>query len=460
MLDAHRIDQFKDTESQGGITDIKLWLTVNRIVELKAMVKDDPVPVELEGWVWQFRKQGKLAFVELFDGSTWKIVQVTLKKNKLPENKFDLIDEIYRGAALRIKGQLKADGRAPHGIEVLAEDMDVIHPSNEEFDQQVPQDAGVDVRLNKRHIVIRSPKTSAILKLRSHILKYTRDYFYSRGAEEVTPPTIVEAQAEGGAELFEIKYFDRKAYLTQSSQLYLEAAIFSLGNVFCILPSYRAEKSRTRRHLTEYTHIEGEYAFMDFEGLKEYLEDYIIYLMEQIKENDSDILELFGKTLEVPSKPFPRVSYKEAIEKLKELGHDIPYGTDISDAPERDLVNHYGVPIILEHFPTDMKPFYHKINEDDPSITNSADFIFPNLGEIIGCGERETDIDSMLDRMAKMDPPVNPEEYYWYMDLRRYGSIPHSGFGLGLERFLVWILDLDHIRDATLFPRLMNRVSP
>jgi len=433
---------------------------VNRIVELIDMVKEDPVPVTLEGWVWQFRKQGKLAFIELFDGSTWKIVQVTAKKNKLPENKFEALGKIYRGASLKIKGSLKADGRAPYGIEVLAEDIDVIHPSKEEFDQQVPQDAGIDVRLNKRHIVLRSPKSSAILKLRSHILKYSREFFYSRGAEEVTPPTIVETQAEGGAELFEIKYFDRKAFLTQSSQLYLESAIYSLGNVFCILPSFRAEKSRTRRHLTEYTHVEGEYAFMEFEGLKDYLEDYIIYMITQIKENDSDILDLFEKKVEIPSKPFPRVAYNEAIEKLKELGHEIEYGEDISDAPERDLVNYYGVPIILEHFPTSMKPFYHKINEEDPSITNSADFIFPNLGEIIGCGERETDIESMIDRMAKMDPPVSPDEYYWYMDLRRYGSVPHSGFGLGLERFLVWILDLEHIRDATLYPRLMNRLSP
>ena len=295
--------------------------------------------ITLAGWVWQIRKQGKLVFIDLFDGSTYKTLQTTVKKNKLESNNFDAIAKLYRGASIQIFGTLKEDQRAPYGYEVLAKKVDIIHPSSEEYDQLVPPDAGPDVKLSKRHILIRGPKTSSILRMRSRVLQYSREFFFSRGAEEVSPPTIVEAQAEGGAELFEIQYFDRKAYLTQSSQLYLETAIFALRDVFCVLPSYRAEKSRTRRHLTEYTHVEGEYAFMDYEGLIDYLEDYIIHVLTRIKENDKDLLALFDREdLQVPSKPFPRVTYDEALKMLDEMGHHIEYGEDISDAPERALV--------------------------------------------------------------------------------------------------------------------------
>ncbi len=428
-----------------------------KIVDLDKHVGKEIV---IAGWIWQIRKQGKLIFIEMFDGSTYKTLQLTVKKNVLESPDFSDVAGLYRGASLFAKGELKEDKRAKYGFELLVKTIEILHPSAEEFDQLVPPDAGADTKLSKRHIVIRGPRTSSILRLRAKVLQYSREFFNSRGAVEVTPPTIVEAQAEGGAELFEIQYFNRKAYLTQSSQLYLETAIFSLRDVFCILPSYRAEKSRTRRHLTEYTHVEGEYAFMDFEGLLDYLEDYIIYVLKKVKENDKELLDLFGRNLEIPTKPFPRVTYKEALEILKEKGIEIEYGEDISDAPERTLVEHFGVPIILCHFPTKMKPFYHKINEKNPEVTNSADFIFPGLGEIIGSGERETDIESMLERMKSMDPPLNPDDYYWYMDLRKYGSVPHSGFGLGLERFVQWILGLDHIREATLYPRMLNRISP
>ncbi len=414
----------------------------------------------VEGWIWQKRTQGKLIFIEFFDGSTFKTLQLTIKKNSLKSPHFDSLKNLYRGASLKATGKVKEDPRAKYNMEMSVVELEIFDTSTEDYDQLLPEGAGIETQLNKRHLVIRGPKTSAILRLRSHIVQYFREFFYSRNAEEVTPPTIVEAQAEGGSELFEIKYFKDKAYLTQSSQLYLETAIFSLRDVFCILPSFRAEKSRTRRHLTEYTHIEGEYAFMDFAGLKEYLEDLIIFVLNKVKQNDQEILDFFEIDLKVPQKPFPRVSYSEALEILQMKGITVKFGEDISDAPERELVNHFGVPIILEQFPVSMKPFYHKINLEKPEVTNSADFIFPNLGEVIGCGERETDLESMKDRMNKMDPPVDQDDYYWYLDLRRYGSVPHSGFGLGLERFVQWVLNLEHIRDTTLYPRTINRISP
>ncbi|OLS26195.1 MAG: Asparagine--tRNA ligase [Candidatus Heimdallarchaeota archaeon LC_2] len=431
-------------------------ITLTKLNQLKDFLGKE---VELDVWVLNKRKQGKkLCFLTLFDGTA--TLQATLKKNNIGE-KFDLIDEFYRGASLSLKGKILEDNRAPEGYELQVNDFKIIHPSSETYDQEITPESGPDVMLSKRHIAIRGPKTSSVLRLQSHVLKYLREYFYQFDLEEVYPPLIVEAQAEGGSELFEIKYFDRIAYLTQSSQLYLETAIFALRDVFCILPSFRAEKSRTRRHLTEYRHVETEHAFMDFERLLEFIENMIKYVVRRVTENDQDILKMWERDLQLLTKPFIRISYDDALILLKkEYDIDIIYGEDISDAPERQLVDHFGYPVILQYFPKESKPFYHKIDPDNPKFTRSADFLFPICGELIGSGERETDTESMLERMKMMDPPPDPDEYYWYMDLRKYGSVPHSGFGMGLERLLQWLLGLDHIRDATLFPRTMNRLSP
>ena len=433
---------------------------VLNIVELFNFVDKTVISASIKGWVWHIRKQGNLIFLDLYDGTTWKILQVICNKKKMEKDSFEQISSIFRGASIIIQGEIIDDIRAPHGKEMKATSVEVIHPSQDTYDQLVPSDAGTETRLNKRYIAIRSPKTANILRVRDKVLRYTREFFSARGAIEVTPPTIVQAQAEGGGELFEVNYFNQKAYLTQSSQLYLETAIFALKNVFSILPSYRAEKSRTRRHLCEYLHCEGEYAFMEYEELISYLEDYIIHIIEKLKANDSEMIELLNPTLKVPEKPFPRVSYTDALQKLTAKGFNIQHGEDISDAPERELVDEFGTPIILEHFPTTLKPFYHKINADNSKVTNSADFIFPGIGEVIGAGERETDLESMLNRMKKMKPPIDPKKYEWYLALREFGSVPHSGFGLGIERLLAWILNLEHVRDATLYPRVINRLSP
>ncbi|MFV2014933.1 MAG: amino acid--tRNA ligase-related protein, partial [Candidatus Heimdallarchaeota archaeon] len=238
--------------------------------------------VEVSAWVLNKRKQGKkLCFLTLFDGTS--TLQATLKKNNIGE-KFDLVDDFYRGASLKLSGQLVADERAPEGYELQVKDFNIIHSSDEKFDQEITPDSGPDVMLTKRHLVIRGPKSSSVLRFQSHVLRYLREYFEEYGLEEVYPPLIVEAQAEGGSELFEIKYFDRKAYLTQSSQLYLETAIFALRDVFCVLPSFRAEKSRTKRHLTEYRHVETEHAFMEFEELLQFIERMIRFVVSKVKE--------------------------------------------------------------------------------------------------------------------------------------------------------------------------------
>ncbi|MCY3411086.1 MAG: asparagine--tRNA ligase [Candidatus Heimdallarchaeota archaeon] len=427
-----------------------------RIIELKDHVGQQ---VTVEAWISRMRKQGKkLVFVSLFDGTGE--VQATIKQAVLGEE-FSKIEEVYKGASLKINGTVIEDTRANLGFEIQVSSFEVLHPSDETYEQTVTHESNTDVKLDKRHIVIRGPKSSSVLRFQSHVLKYLREYFYSKGLEEVFPPLIVEAQAEGGSELFEIQYFDREAYLTQSSQLYLEAAIFSLRDVFCILPSFRAEKSKTRRHLTEYRHVETEHAFMDFEGLVAFIEGMIKHVIDRVIELDQDILKLWDRDLKPISTPFKRVTYDDAITILKEeYDIEIPHGEDISDAPERQLIEHFGEPVILHKFPKKMKPFYHKIDEENPELTKSADFLFPQCGELIGSGERETDIDSMLERMAQMDPPVNPDEYYWYLDLRRYGSVRHSGFGMGLERFIIYLLGVEHIREITLFPRTVTRLSP
>ena len=430
------------------------------MIKIKDIPDYEGKEVTIQTWVQLIRKQGKkLAFLSLFDGTAQ--VQAILRRQELGDEVFERLDLISRGASVTITGVINSDIRAPTGFEMKVSNFEIIHPSDENYSKEVTPDSSVDVKLNKRHIVIRGPKTSSILKFQSHVLKYLREYFYSKELEEVIPPLMVEAQAEGGSDLFEIKYYDKKAYLTQSSQLYLETAIFSLRDVFCILPSFRAEKSRTPRHLSEYRHIETEHAFMDFEGLIEFIEGMISYVIDRVIENDSDILKIWDKELKPLKIPIARITYKDAVKLLKdEYDIDIPYGEDISDAPERKLIEHFDEPVILYHFPKHMKPFYHKIDPDNTDVTRSADFLFPRAGELIGSGERETDIESMRERMAKMIPPLNEEEYYWYMDLRKYGSVPHSGFGMGLERFVQYLLGIEHIRDVTLYPRTVTRLSP
>ncbi len=426
------------------------------IIRTKDLPKYEGKEVTLRGWAYQIRDHGKILFYFLRDG--YGFCQITIKKNIVGEEIFKKAKKIYREASVEITGEVKKDARAEGGYEILAKKIKIWNPSHPEIDQEVTPDSSPDILLDKRHFVIRGRRTRAILKYRSDALKYFRDYFYETGAFEVTPPLIVETLPEGGSDLFEIKYFDKKAYLSQSSQLYLEAAIFSLNRVFSILPSYRAEKSRTRRHLSEFTHVEGEFAWMDFYELLEYMEKMIHYVLKRTVEESEDVLKDLGIEVEVPSIPFKRVPYKEAIKIVREKGWDIEEGNDISDAPERDLVAHFGAPIYLTEFPVNMKPFYHKIDPDNPTVTRSADLLVPVVGELIGSGERETDYDSLLKRLKKMG--LDPEPYYWYLDLRKYGSVPHSGFGLGFERFIQWVLKIEHIRDTCLFPRTRFRLRP
>ena len=414
--------------------------------------------ITVEGWVYQLREHGKIAFYTLRDGSGY--LQACLKKNVLGDDQFNNALAINREASVKVVGTLREDSRAPNGMELSVDEVEVINPSHPDIDKVVTHDSGPDVQLDYRHLVFRGKKSTILMQYRSNLMKYFREFFYSKGAVEITPPTIVSTVGEAGAELFHMDYYGNEAFLTQSSQFYLESAIFAHRNVFCIMPSYRAEKSRTRRHLAEYTHLEGEYAFMGFEELLDWMEEMMVYVIDQTIKNDQEVLETFEVDIKPLERPFARVTYKEAIELLKKLGHEIEEGEHISDKPERDLVDHFGRPTYLTHFPVEQKTFYHKIDPSNPEVSLSADLLVPGMGELIGSGERETNYENILKRMVAENMAQELiDQYNWYSDLRKYGSVPHSGFGLGIERFLVWLLNV-HIRETVLFPRLLNRFTP
>ncbi len=414
--------------------------------------------VELRGWIYQKRLHGKIGFINLRDGTGF--IQIAVKRNNVGDEAFKAFSDAFREASVTITGEVKEDERAPGGYEVTATALTIVHPSHPEIDQEVAADSAVDLMLDKRHLVIRGEKTSAILKVRAEVMKYFREFMDKRGVTELTPPTLVSTFCEGGSSLFKVAYFDKEIFLTQSSQLYLESGIFAFGDVYCLLPSYRAEKSRTRRHVTEYTHLEVELAFADFEDNNKFIEDMVIFVVEKARKHLRHYLEMFDvwELRQIPQRPFMRITYEDAAKWLKEQGVEVAGDGDITDLHERTMTEHHKVPILLTHFPRGIKPFYHKVNPDDPDVTQSTDLLLPTIGEVIGAGERETDLDSMLERMEAEDVPM--DSYYWYTDLRKYGSVPHSGFGLGIERFVQWLLNLDHIRDTIMYPRTIGRVSP
>lgn len=417
----------------------------------------------VRGWLHHVRHQGKLIFFVIRDSSGY--VQAVAKPKAFnEEDDYSLAQNLTRETAVNATGKIKKDDRAPYnGIELqLSSIRPVINIASPELEYEIRPDSGSQVLADKRHLVLRGERTSDIIRVRDLVTRSLREFFFQRNFTEVTPPTIVQTQVEGGSTLFSFKYFDQEAYLTQSSQLYLETLLPSFENVFCVLPSFRAEKSRTRRHLTEYTHIEAEMAWFEFDDLLEFMEDMIIHVYEFLIPNP--LIKKFNLNFQVPIKPFERVSYHKAIELLREFnikgetGEFLEYGDDITEGPERALVDTINKPTFLTHFPLGMKPFYMKVNAENPKIMNAADLLLPGVGEIIGGSQREDDLERLVAGYKREGLDLNT--YYWYTDQRKYGSVPHSGFGLGLERLVQAMLSLEHIRDACLYPRLINRATP
>ena len=426
-------------------------------------IKADDGRVKVFGWVHRLRKQGQLFFFILRDGTGF--LQCVLS-GKLTQTVSALT--IHCEASVMIIGQINKDERAPGGFELVADYWELVGNAPADFETLVSKDSSPDILLDNRHLVLRGENAAAVIHFRDHLTRYIREHFFAHDVNEVFCPELVQTQCEGGATLFKLDYYGQPAYLTQSSQLYLETCLSSIGDVFCIQSSFRAEKSKTPRHLTEFTHIEAEYGFITFDELMDRIEDLVFEVIDRLVNGPmGEIIKKRNPKFVAPKKPFKRMTYIDAIKYCNEHkilkdpeNPDDPfvYGDDIPELAERTMVDMIGVPTFMTCFPAEMKAFYMKKCADDPRLTESCDLLVPGVGEVVGGSMRMDQVDELV--QAYETNQINPEPYYWYVDQRRYGTCPHGGFGLGTERLVRWILDIPHIRDTCLYPRLMGRCTP
>jgi asparaginyl-tRNA synthetase len=409
--------------------------------------------VAVRGWVYRKREGKELVFLVIRDSTG--VIQCTVKKTCPCWSE---AQKLTIESSLSLEGTVKEDKRAPGGFEIGAENLNIIGLA-ETF--PISKDKSEEFIRDKRHLWLRSRKMNLIMKIRGDVLEAAREYFKTQDYIEVSPPMFISAAVEGGSTLFNLKYFDQDLYLTQSSQLYLEILIYSLEKVYCIAPSFRAEKSRTIRHLTEYWHIEGEWPFADMNDLMKFEEDMMTHICQTIGDKCQKEFRELGADIEKLKRikmPFPRITYKEAIDRMKPKNPTLNWGSDLGYEDEKLLAEDFGKPFFVYDYPTEIKAFYCKTYADHPEVAMSVDMLVPRIGEISTGGAREDDKDILTKRMKAQG--LKPEDYEWYLDLRRYGSVPHVGFGMGLERLLVWMLDLDNIIDAIPFPRTTRRFYP
>ncbi|HUK85247.1 MAG TPA: asparagine--tRNA ligase [Candidatus Acidoferrum sp.] len=409
--------------------------------------------VMIRGWIYRKREGKELIFLIVRDSTGF--IQCTVKKTSLGWGE---AQRLTIESSLMLEGTAREDKRAPGGYEISAENITIIGLA-ETF--PISKDKSEEFIRDMRHLWLRSRKMNLMMKVRGDVLEATRQYFKKQNFTEVSPPMFISAAVEGGSTLFGLKYFDQELYLTQSSQLYLEILIYSLENVYCIAPSFRAEKSRTIRHLTEYWHMEGEWPFADMNDLMKFEEGLMVHVCQAIADTcQKEFMEIgadIGKLKDVKT-PFPRITYAEAIERLKTNNPSLNWGEDLGYEDEKLLAENFGKPFFVYDYPTAIKAFYCKTYTDHPEIAMSVDMMVPRIGEISTGGAREEDKDMLISRMKAQG--LKPEDYEWYLDLRRYGTVPHVGFGMGLERLLTWMLDLDNILDAIPFPRTTRRFYP
>ena len=411
--------------------------------------------ITLQAWLYNKRSSGKLHFLQLRDG-TGEIQAVVFKGN-VSEDVFNLADKISQESSVEVKGVVKKHDRSKIGYEIDATDVKVLSAS---VDYPItPKEHGTHFLMEHRHLWLRSSRQRAILNVRHRIIKSVRDFFDSHGFTLVDAPIFTPNACEGTTNLFETDYFDTKAYLTQSGQLYMEAAAMAVGKAYCFGPTFRAEKSKTRRHLTEFWMVEPEVAFADIYDDMDLAEEFVEYIVQQVLEHnksDLEVLERDISKLENIKRPFPRITYDEAIEILHRKGNETPWGEDFGGDEETLISEEFDKPVMIHHYPMAIKAFYMKQEGDKAAC---VDMIAPEgYGEIIGGGQREEDIDKLK---AKIKEQGLPEEVFnWYLDVRRYGSCKHAGFGLGIERTVAWICGLHHVRETIPFPRLMDRMYP
>jgi asparaginyl-tRNA synthetase len=414
-------------------------------------------PVHLRGWVLRTRSSGGILFALLRDrtGS----VQVTGRRDVLGAEAFDAAEHVQVEGAIEVEGTVAEDRRAPGGREVRASAIRVIH-AGEPF--PIFADQTEEFRLDKRHLVVRSQEHVATFRVKAELLRALREFLDREEVLEMTPPILSGNAAEGGAEAFQIDYFGRPGYLSQTAQLYLEALLFPNERVYALTPSFRAEKSRTPRHLTEYLHLEVELAWCDLARLLDFEERMVVSVAHTLAERRPAELRALGRPpeeLAALEGPFPRLRYAEAIERLAAQGFPARWGTDLGTAEERALTLEEKRPVFVTHFPVELKAFYMLRSPDDPRTVEAADLLAPEgYGELVGGSCRETDLGRLTERIGATGARV--EEYEWYLDLRRHGSVPHAGFGLGVERLVRWFLRREHIRETTPFPRTPSRHTP
>jgi len=419
--------------------------------------------IAISGWVYRKRESGGIIFVVVRDSSG--IIQAAIKKGNVDEKSWQQASQTTIESSVKLSGVLKQDERAPTGYEVEASSFENLQVS-EPF--PITEYQSPELLLDKRHLWLRSQRMTTILKIRAYVFRYAREFLDKRGFFEITPPLITVAGGETGADLFEVNYFGQKAYLTESSQLYAEALIFALEKVYSFAPSYRAEKSRTNKHLAEYWHLEPEMAYYNINDNMRLQERLVSYIANKLAKEHDDLLKILNvepSTLLNVKPPFKRIKYEEAIEIINSNGGHLKWGDDFGVPEEKMLTEHEEKPIFVTDWPREIKAFYARPNPKDPRTVLSDDMQAPHgHGEIIGGTEREWQYDVLMSRIKEFEQAkgikFNLENYDWWIDLRKYGSVPHAGFGMGMERLIKWLLNLDHIRDAIPFPRVINRVKP
>ncbi len=426
------------------------------IEELKRHVGEE---VTLKGWLYGKRSSGKIHFLQVRDGTG--IVQVVAGRNDVGEEAFARADKLTQETSLAVDGVVREDARSPIGVELHARRIEVVAEPAREYPIS-PKEHGTAFLMEHRHLWLRSKRQWAILRVRAEIIKAIRNYFDARGFTLMDAPIFTPSACEGTTNLFEVNYFDDKAYLTQSGQLYGEAGAMALGKVYVFGPTFRAEKSKTRRHLTEFWMVEPEVAYLDLAGDMDLAEDFLVEVVAQVLRNrryELTVLERDLSRLERVQKPFPRIRYEEAIELLKKKGKPAQFGDDFGADEETAISEEFDRPVMIHRYPAAIKSFYMKRDPEDPRTALCVDVIAPEgYGEIIGGSQREDDLAALEARIAEHNLPR--ESFEWYLDLRRYGSVPHAGFGLGVERTVSWLCGLHHVRETIPFPRMLEKITP
>ncbi|MGI8741172.1 MAG: asparagine--tRNA ligase [Bryobacteraceae bacterium] len=418
--------------------------------------------VEIAGWLYNIRKSGKIVFPQVRDGTG--VMQCVAVKANIDEKIFEALKNLTQESSLIVTGKIRAEQRAPGGFEMDVEKAGVVQrvPESEPY-PITPKEHGTDFLMDHRHLWLRSKRQHAIIRVRHEVIRGIRDYFDSHGFTLVDTPIFTPAACEGTTTLFEVNYFDdEKVFLTQSGQLYNEADALAFGKVYCFGPVFRAEKSKTRRHLTEFWMVEPEMAYATLEDVKQVAEELVVFVIARVLESRKTELQALERDiskLEAVQSPFPRIGYDEAVKKLQAKGSEIQWGGDLGGADETLVVEDYDRPIMIDRYPTQVKAFYFEPDPDRPELALGVDVIAPEgYGEIIGGGQRIHNLDLLLRRLDEHHLPR--EAFEWYIDLRKYGTVPHSGFGMGVERFVAWMCGLEHIRETIAFPRMLYRTRP